>query len=268
MGVVFRLSNAGLLDWFRGDDVDEPWGHKVGKIHVEVLSPKGVRLWTAYNPDTELLGVELYVKYYGGRTEALECALCQNVTDPVDGKFMFEDPNLVARFGDVLQYSIITFNGTTTKRHAPRRMFVREELIKPNGRCVCPERELPVLLRDAPMTEVELLERMILRALSNRSGDCESISNWLVLRAEPRNEQADLREYVRTYLDLLMLRAKWRTLDAGGSGWTKGRPSELVVEVEDHVDGIAFQVRSTVEKLKMLELMSFSGVIVDYDGIL
>ncbi|XP_050078295.1 uncharacterized protein LOC126565190 [Anopheles maculipalpis] len=266
--MVFRLSNAGLLDWFRGDAVEEQWGHKVGKIYIEVLAPKGIRLWTAYNPDTELLGVELYVKYYGGRTEALECALCQNVTDPVDGKFMLEDPNLVARFGDVLQYTIITFNGTTTKRHPARRMFVREELIKPNNRCACAGLEPPVHLQDEPLTEVELLERMIQRALSNRSNDCESISNWLVLRAEPRNEQANLLDYVRTYLDLLLLRAKWRTLDAGGSGWTNGRPSELVVDVEDHVDGIAFQVRSTIEKLKMLELMNFSGVIADYDGVL
>ncbi|XP_053667194.1 uncharacterized protein LOC128716298 [Anopheles marshallii] len=267
MVAIFRLSHAGFMDWFRLTDVDEQRGHKVGKIYVEVLSPKGIRLWTAYNPDTELLGVELYVKYYGGRTEALECALCQNVTVPVDGKFMLEDPNLVARFGDVLQYAIITFDGTTTRRHAIRRMFVREELIKPNDRCICPERELPGALRAAPTTEVDLLERMILRALDNRSRDCETISNWLVLLAEPRNEQADLLEYVRTYLDLLLLRAKWRTLDVGGSGWTSARPSAIVVEVEDHADGIAFQVRSTIEKLKMLDLMSFSGVIKDYDGV-
>uniref|UniRef100_A0A182WGZ5 CBM39 domain-containing protein n=1 Tax=Anopheles minimus TaxID=112268 RepID=A0A182WGZ5_9DIPT len=268
MVMMFRLSHAGLMDWFRGDDVEEERGHKVGKIYVEVLSPKGIRLWTAYNPDTELLGVELYVKYFGGRTEALECALCKNTTEPVDGKFMLEHPNLVARFGDVLQYTIITFDGVTTKRHAVRRMFVREELIKPSDQCVCPGRELPGALRAAPSAEVDLLERMILRALGNRSRDCESISNWLVLRAEPRNEQADLLEYVRTYLDLLLLRVKWRTLDAGGSGWTSVRPSALVVEAEDHVDGIAFQVRSTIEKLKMLDLMSFSGVVGDFDGVL
>ncbi|XP_553032.2 uncharacterized protein LOC3291903 [Anopheles gambiae] len=264
--IAFGASRAGLLDWFRGEDELE--GHRIGKIHIEVLSPKGIRLWTAYNPDTELFGVELYVKYYGGRTEALDCALCQNVTEPVDGKFMLEDPNLVARFGDVLQYTIITFDGTTTMRHAARRQFVREELIKPNDRCFCGARKLPEPLQDAPMSEVELLERIILRALGNRSRECEAISNWLVLRAEPRNEQADLLEYVRTYLDLLLLRAKWRTLDAGGTGWTSSRPSELVVEVDDHRDGIAFQVRSTIEKLKLLELMRFSGMIEDYDGVL
>uniref|UniRef100_A0A182R9P4 CBM39 domain-containing protein n=1 Tax=Anopheles funestus TaxID=62324 RepID=A0A182R9P4_ANOFN len=268
LGTLFRLSHAGFMDWLRGDNVDEQRGHKVGRIYVEVLSPKGIRLWTAYNPDTELLGVELYVKYYGGSTEALECALCQNVTEPVDGKFMLESSNLVARFGDVLQYYIITFDGVTTKRHAVRRMFVREELIKPNDRCVCPEREVPGLLRAAPTAEVDLLERMILRALSNGSRGCESISNWLVLRAEPRNEQADLLEYVRTYLDLLLLRAKWRTLETGGSGWTSARPSALVVEAEDHANGIAFRVRSTMVKLKMLDLMSFSGVIEDYDDVL
>uniref|UniRef100_A0A182MSF5 CBM39 domain-containing protein n=1 Tax=Anopheles culicifacies TaxID=139723 RepID=A0A182MSF5_9DIPT len=268
MVMIFRLCHADLMDWFLGEDADEQRGHKVGGIYVEVLSPKGIRLWTAYNPDTELLGVELYVKYYGGRTEALECALCQNTTEPVDGKFMFEHPNLVARFGDVLQYTVITYDGATTMRHAVRRMFVREELIKPNDRCVCPGRELPGALRSPPSAEVDLLERMILRALGNRSRDCDSISNWLVLRAEPRNEQADLLEYVRTYLDLLLLRAKWRTLDAGGSGWTSVRPSALVVEVEDHAEGIAFQVRSTIEKLKMLDLMSFSGVIEDFDGVL
>ena len=289
--IAFGASRAGLLDWFRGEDELE--GHRIGKIHIEVLSPKGIRLWTAHNPDTELFGVELYVKYYGGRTEALDCALCQNVTEPVDGKFMLEDPNLVARFGDVLQYAIITFDGTTTMRHAARRQFVRgtaiiinsysvfvwivtfllyfcciEELIKPNDRCFCGARKLPEPLQDAPMSEVELLERIILRALGNRSRECEAISNWLVLRAEPRNEQADLLEYVRTYLDLLLLRAKWRTLDAGGTGWTSSRPSELVVEVDDHRDGIAFQVRSTIEKLKLLELMRFSGMIEDYDGVL
>ncbi|XP_053677772.1 uncharacterized protein LOC128727850 [Anopheles nili] len=262
MVACFGLSFAGFLDWFREPEHD---GHKVGRIHVEVLAPKGIRLWTAYNPETDLFGVELYVKYYGGQTEALECALCRNVTLPVDGKFMIEDQDLVARFGDVLQYSVITSNGTTTERHAVRRMFVREELIKPNDRCVCQAGEPAASLQDTPLSEVELLEHMILRALSNRSRDCESISNWLVLRAEPRHEQADLQEYVRSYLDLLLLRAKSRTRAV--ARWSRWRPSEQVLLVEDHSDGIAFQVRTTIDKLKMLALMSSDGVMVDYDEI-
>uniref|UniRef100_A0A182NEX4 CBM39 domain-containing protein n=1 Tax=Anopheles dirus TaxID=7168 RepID=A0A182NEX4_9DIPT len=264
---LLPLSSAGLWDWFLGVDPEEQYGHSVGEVQIEVLSPRGIRLWTTYNPNTVLFGVELYVRYYGGRTEPLECALCRNVTEPVDGKFMLEDDRLEARFADMLQYTIVTFNGTATKRHAVKRVFVQAGLIKPNDQCVCRGRVAP--LRNAPVSEVELLERMILRAVSNGSRTCSAISNWLVLRAEPRNELADLSAYVRNYLDRVLLKVKWCTrYGAGATVWTGVRPSELVVRVEDHAQGIAFQVRTTMDKLKMLEVMSKHDVIVDYDGIL
>ncbi|KFB35775.1 hypothetical protein ZHAS_00002680 [Anopheles sinensis] len=262
---LLHTSSGGLLDWFRGTD-EQQAGHKVGQVFVEVLTPKGVRLWTHHNPDTVELGVELYVKFYGGQTEALECGLCKSTTEPIDGKFMLENPDLVARFGDVIEYIITTSNGTTTRRHPIRRVFVREELIKPIGRCVCRDRA-PSALTEAQgraLSEVQLLERLILRALSNRSDSCEAISNWLVLRSEPRNERADLKEYVQLYLDLLNLRSK-RTSPGFGGGWF---PSSMVVKVEDHADGIAFQVKSVMEKLKILELLNLGGVLADFDGIL
>uniref|UniRef100_A0AAG5DU12 CBM39 domain-containing protein n=1 Tax=Anopheles atroparvus TaxID=41427 RepID=A0AAG5DU12_ANOAO len=263
---LLHTSRGGFLDWLRGES-DQPDGHKVGKVYIEVLSPKGVRLWTHYNPNTALFGVELYVKFYGGQTEALECGLCNTTAEPIDGKFMLEDDNLVARFGDVLEYTVVTSNGSTTRRHPVRRVFVREELIKPIDRCVCRDQEPPPvpLQSGRRISEVQLLERMILRALSNLGeSTCEAISNWLVLQSEPRNELADLDEYVRLYLDLLYLRTK-KTSPGYGRGWS---PSAAVVKVEDHAHGIAFQVRSTMDKLKILELLNVGRILSDFDGIL
>uniref|UniRef100_A0A182Q9J7 CBM39 domain-containing protein n=1 Tax=Anopheles farauti TaxID=69004 RepID=A0A182Q9J7_9DIPT len=246
---LLHQTSAGFWTWIRGADPEEDYGHHVGEVQIEVLSPRGIRLWTAYNPNTALFGVELYVRYYGGKTEALECALCQNVTEPIDGKFLLEDDSLVARFADILQYFIITSNGTTTKRHAVRRVVVQERIIKPNDRCVCRGRvNYLAPLADVPVSEVELLERMILRAVTYRSGgSCAAISNWLVLRVEPRQELSDPLEYVRNYLDRAVLKVKWCSVNGGGASsnrsvWTDDvRPSALIVRAEDHVHGIAFQ---------------------------
>lgn len=124
---TIHLTAGGFLDWFRGNQDQDV--HRVGPIHIEVLLPKGIRLWTHYNPDVKLFGVELYVKYYEGQTEALECALCQNTTGPVYGKFLLQDDEVEARVGDVLEYVLITSDGETDLRHTTRRTVVHGMLV-------------------------------------------------------------------------------------------------------------------------------------------
>lgn len=124
---TIHLTAGGFLDWFRSNPEQDV--HRVGPVHIEVLVPKGIRLWTHYNPDLQLFGVELYVKYYEGQTEALECALCQNTTVPVYGKFLLQDDEIEARAGDVLEYVIITSDGETDMRHRMRRTVVQGELV-------------------------------------------------------------------------------------------------------------------------------------------
>ncbi|XP_050101490.1 uncharacterized protein LOC126581694 [Anopheles aquasalis] len=261
---TIHVTVGGFLDWFRGNQEQEV--HRVGPIHIEVLLPKGIRLWTHYNPDVKLFGVELYVKYNEGQTEALECALCRNTTVPVYGKFLLQDDEVEARAGDVLEYVIITSDGETDLRHTKRRTVVHDDLIRTRDRpCDCTERQSPDLLLLEPATEVELLERMIHRVLANRSRSCESLSKWLVLRVEPRNELADVEQHVRTVVHRMMRVAV--LLDMDGARLAISNPNELIDRVEDHPDGIAFRVRSVMEKLKLLELLRSSRLVVDYDGI-
>ncbi|XP_058057054.1 uncharacterized protein LOC131208354 isoform X2 [Anopheles bellator] len=230
---------------------------------MEVLFPKGIRLWTHYNPDTAVFGVELYVKYYGGQTEALECGLCRNTSRPVFGKFMLQDDNVVARVGDVLEYTIITSDGTTSKRHAVRRKVIDDQLIRHADQCDSCPGSSTVLLRE-PQSEAEMLERMILRVLTNPS--CESLSQWLVMKVEPRNELANVEEHVRTVLARMLRVAQM--LDPVGSSFVFPGASELIEQVEDHPDGIAFRVTSTIAKLKLFEVLRSSGLVGDYDEVL
>ncbi|ETN60748.1 hypothetical protein AND_007616 [Anopheles darlingi] len=261
---TIHLTAGGFLDWFRGNQ-DQNQVHRVGPINIEVLLPKGIRLWTHYNPDLTLFGVELYVKYFEGQTEALECALCQNTSVPVYGKFLLQDDDLVARAGDVLEYVIITSDGETDMRHTTRRTVVDDNLIRSGDQqCDCTVLQNPDALLE-PATEVELLERMIHRVIANRSRSCESLSKWLVLRVEPRNELADVEEHVHTVVHRMLRVAV--LLDRDGASLAISDPTELIDRVEDHPDGIAFRVRSVMEKLKLLELLRSSRLVVDYDGI-
>ncbi|XP_052866991.1 uncharacterized protein LOC128273114 isoform X2 [Anopheles cruzii] len=224
-------------------------------------------MWTHYNPDTALFGVELYVKYYGGQTEALECGLCRNTSRPVFGKFMLQDDDVVARVGDVLEYTIFTSDGTTTMRHAVRRRVVHEHVIRIADQCDSCSGSAPgtELLRE-PQSEAEMLERMILRVLTNHSRRCESLSQWLVMKVEPRNELANLEEHVRTVLARMLRVAQ--ILDPVGSRYVFPGASELIEQVEDHPDGIAFRVTSAIAKLKLFEVLRSSGLVADYDQVL
>ncbi|XP_055598871.1 uncharacterized protein LOC129748332 [Uranotaenia lowii] len=242
------LTQAGFLDWFRSS---ENKGHQICKVDFEVMDPRGLKLWTAHKPETKMFGVELFINPVARDGKPPVCNVCQNTTDVMHGKFFIQDDNVVVKKGDVLEYVAITSNGKTTQRHKPRKIVVNDYIIKPQGRCNCPAPIQPSTVHESDSAaEIQLLERII-SGLSQRCAD-GAVSNFLFLQADrPSSGSRDLLEHVRSYL----LANKDLKAYAGA-----------VTSAEDYSDGIAFQVKSLIDKLKILEISSTSSDIIDYDS--
>uniref|UniRef100_A0A8D8D383 (northern house mosquito) hypothetical protein n=1 Tax=Culex pipiens TaxID=7175 RepID=A0A8D8D383_CULPI len=246
------FANAGFLDWFRSSANK---GHSVCRVEFEVLHPKGLRVWTARKPETKGFGVELYINPTGTERSAagVVCNVCRNTTEVTHGKFFIQDDNVIVKKGDVLEYVAITDNGKTVQRHKPRKIVVSEYIIKPQGRCACtgtPAQTSSTVHDPAnPTAEIELLERIITN-LSNRCAE-GIVSNYLFLQVETPSGPSDLLERVKAYF----------------AGNPALKPyAAAVTTAEDYADGIAFQVKSIVDKLKILELSHTGSDILDYDG--
>lgn len=240
------IARAGFLDWFRSSANK---GHKVCKVNFEVLDPQGLRLWTVHKPETKMFGIELYVNPTGGNDARVVCSLCKNTTDVVHGKFFIQDDNVIVKKGDVLEYIAITDNGKNVQRHKTRKIVVNDYIIKPQGRCACPAPVQASAVRDSdPSSEIQLLERII----SNMSNRCAEgvVSNYLFLQVDSSAGSSNLMERVKAYF----------------SASPALRPYvDTIILAEDYIDGISFQVKSIIDKLKILELSHAGNDILDFD---
>lgn len=239
-------TNAGFLDWFRSKDNK---GHNICKVDFEVLDPQGLRLWTTHKPEMKMFGIEVYINPTGRSNEPSVCSLCKNTSSATHGKYFLQDDNVIVKKGDVLEYIAITDNGKTTQRHKPRKIVVNDYIIKPKGRCACPAPVVSSTVHESdPSAEIELLERVI-TSLSNRCAE-GLVSNYLFLQVDNAVGPNNLLERVKTYFE--------------GNQMLKPYVGSIT-SAEDYSDGIAFQVKSIVDKLKILELTHTGNDILDYD---
>lgn len=252
---VFSGSEGGFLDWFRSN---KNKGHDVCRVEFEVLDPQGLRLWTAQKPEMRGFGVELFINPIHGRKQQ-QCNVCRNTSEITHGKFFLQDENVIVKSGDILEYVIITNNGKTVQRHKPRKLIVDDYLIKPKGKCACPlgavtpstPTDTAKQVFDEPTDEIALLER-ILERVSKKCAE-GIMSNFLFLQTDrvdgPTN---DLKQVVRDY---------FQKKDAL-------KPlADTILSAEDGSDGIVFQVKSIIDKLKILELARQESDILDYDKL-
>lgn len=246
LAIFLGVAHAGFLDWFRSSDNK---GHSVCKVDFEVLDPKGLKVWTARKPETKMFGVELYINPTGKADSPVLCNLCRNTTEVMHGKFFIQDENIIVKKGDVIEYVAITDNGKTVQRHKPRKIIVNDYIIKPQGRCSCPSVQPSAVRNMDPTAEIEILERIISQ-LSNRCAE-GSVSNYLFLQVETPAGPKDLMERVKAYLSANPALKPYAT---------------AVTSAEDFGDGIVFQVKSIIDKLKILELSHTGNDIQDYDG--
>ncbi|XP_053696267.1 uncharacterized protein LOC128743670 [Sabethes cyaneus] len=238
------VAHAGFLDWFRSSANK---GHQICKVDFEVIEPQGLKVWTPQKPEMKMFGIELYINPTGKKDQ---CNLCKNTTEVTHGKFFVNDDNMIVKKGDVLEYIAITDNGKTVQRHKRKKLVVSDYIIKRQGRCACSSPVPSSSVRDPePSGEIELLERII----ANLSNHCAEgvVSNYLFLQVSTPAGPSNLVERVKSYLSTNAALKPY---------------ASTVTTAEDYADGIAFQVKSIVDKLKILELTNADGDILDYDG--
>lgn len=117
------------------------------------------------------------------------------------------------------------------------------------GRCACPEPVVPSTVHESnPNAEIELLERVI-AGLANRCSE-GLVSNYLFLQVDNAAGPDNLLERVKKYFE---------------ANPTLKSYVSSITSAEDYSDGIAFQVKSIIDKLKILELTHTGNDILDYD---
>ncbi|XP_055542438.1 uncharacterized protein LOC129728081 isoform X2 [Wyeomyia smithii] len=245
---IFRLLSVVTLYASESHTWGWPWSCSIN-VDFEVMEPQGLMLWTARKPNTKLFGIELYINPTGKNDQ---CYLCKNITEVTHGKFLISDDNVVVKRGDVLEYVVITDNGKTAKRHKREKLVVKDYMIKSQSRCAYgfPSTRLSSVHNTESNKEIELLERII-TSLSVRCAE-GAVSNYLLLQVSTAAGPSNLLERVQEYLP---------------ANTTLQPYASTVITAGEYADGIAFQVQTIVDKLKILELSHTGSDIVDFDGI-
>ncbi|XP_062710874.1 uncharacterized protein LOC115265231 [Aedes albopictus] len=214
------------------------------KLNIQILEPRGIQVWTRYKSKYLSFGVELYINPVETGESLLKCDLCRNVSQSVDGKFFIQDDQLQVKLGDMIKYRMVKVKAHEVKWSPWKHVFVDKKLFYDSEKYCASH-----CAHSAEIAKVRYLERYLETMLST----CEMThtSEHLFFPMEQATLFVDNAErFIKTRLysvDVL-------------------RP--LVEHVENCYiasDGVGFQMRTVLEKFKVLEAGREQLGVVDFD---
>lgn len=233
------------------------WRNNVHE-NFEIYHPKGLTVWYPQVRGLVGFGVEVFLNQHA--SDFSECDVCLNTTNISYGKFIIHDDDAVIRAGDNLRYRFIfqMANGSvyTTQRefHVSANKILRrqEEYPSTTTSSVTKEDQSKVGIYEM---DIMLLESIIY-ALVQHCDNMTEMSKNLCLHYEspPNLSSKQLYEYTRNDLQNLFPNISWST---------------VLVNAFYHNDGIGFEVKTLIDKLRILKLSKNldPGTISDMDHL-
>ncbi|KAJ0178108.1 hypothetical protein K1T71_005931 [Dendrolimus kikuchii] len=83
----------------------------VPSVHLQALSPKGFRVWIVDDPKIKLFAFQGNINGPINKNDV--GTISGEITEAKDGKWIFEDPNLELKIGDVINYYVFVFMQNT-----------------------------------------------------------------------------------------------------------------------------------------------------------
>lgn len=232
-------------------------------VHIEIFYPKGLLVWYPQRPGMTAFGIEIFLNQKHTIDDEAVCDICLNTTDVSYGKFILRSDDAIIRGGDHLQYNAIKqkINGTAYIMRS-NDFYVSESRIRQQPKD-CSSRSISNPgNQQSRITELEEEVSMLENVAYDIYQHCNNVTRasknlYLNFRpAETRLDAKNLYIYTLNVLREMLPKINW---------------DDVLIHAFYYEDGVAFEVNSLIDKLKVLQLSrNFTqftiGDLDDMDG--
>ncbi|XP_055595321.1 uncharacterized protein LOC129745947 [Uranotaenia lowii] len=218
------------------------------RVRIEIYQPKGIMVWYPKRPGMTLFGIEIYLNHepsmmwHHDSAEEVTCDICMNTTEVSYGKFILRNDDAIIRGGDRLSYNVIKqkVNGSAYIS-ASNEFFVAENRIRStcNRQVTTPPTTDPStvnMLED----DISVLENVVYDVFQ-QCRNVSDITNNLFINVRPasdtRMDSKQLYASTKATLEKLLPQFDWNL---------------TLTNAYYYDDGVAFEVRTLIDKLKIL----------------
>lgn len=216
-------------------------------VHIEIYYPKGLMVWYPKQRGMVSFGIEIFLNQKYDGSEELKCDVCMNTTEVSYGKFIIRNDNAIVRAGDHLMYRAIKqkINGSAYVAKSSE-FYVAESRILPQLEECSPSVPTTRLSNDQSNIamledEVTLLENIVYDAFQHCNNVTQTSKN-LFLNFRPVDTRLDSKAlFTNTLAELKKMLPKidWDT---------------VLVNAFYYEDGVGFEVKTLIDKLKALQM--------------
>lgn len=224
--------------------------HKKSKrdtgVHIEIYYPKGLMVWYPQRSGMTGFGIEIFLNQRHLIDDEAACDICLNTTEVTYGKYVLRSDDAIVRGGDHLMYNAIKqkVNGSSYIMRS-NEFYVAESRILPQ-QAQCPSRT-PAASGSSSERIAQLEEEVntletIVYDIFQHCNNITQISKNLFLNfrpAESRLESKQLFDYTLNVLKEMLPKVDWDT---------------VLINAYYYEDGVAFEVKTLIDKLKVLQM--------------
>lgn len=216
-------------------------------VHIEIYYPKGLMVWYPQRKGMVGFGIEIFLNQRHLIDDEAVCDICLNTTELTYGKYVLRSDDAIVRGGDHLMYNAIKqkVNGSAYIMRS-NEFYVAESRILPQ-QAQCPSRSRPEVGSSAERIasledEVNALETIVYDVFQH-CNNITQISKNLYLNFRPaqtiRLDSKQLFDYTRNVLKEMLPKVDWDT---------------VLINAFYYEDGVAFEVKTLIDKLKVLQM--------------
>lgn len=217
--------------------------HRDTGVHIEIYHPKGLMVWYPQRRGMISFGIEIFLNQKHQIDDEAVCDICLNTTEVTYGKFILRSDDAIIRGGDHLMYNAIKqkVNGTAYTMRSNEFYVADSRIIsqKTSSR--------PTPSGDQQNTvasleeEINVLENVVYNVFQHCNNVTRTSKNlYLNFRpAETRLDSKALYAYTLNVLQEMLPKINWET---------------VLINTFYYEDGVAFEVKTLIDKLKVLQM--------------
>lgn len=230
-------------------------------VHIEIYYPKGLMVWYPQRPGVVSFGIDIFLNQKYVPLRDMVCDICLNTTEVSYGKFMLRSDDAIIRGGDHLTYNAIIqkVNGSAYSLKS-NDFYVAESriLMRDVGCSSTSNTGARVGNDESDVTKLEddiaLLENIVYDMVQH-CNNVTQISKNLYLGVRPADTRLDaeaLYKFTLEKLKQLLPKMDW---------------DKTLINAYHYDEGIAFEVKTLVDKLKALQMARNSApdTVTDLD---
>lgn len=216
-------------------------------VHIEIYYPKGLMVWYPHRTGMAGFGIEIFLNQRHLIDDEAVCDICLNTTELTYGKYVLRSDDAIVRGGDHLMYNAIKqkVNGSAYIMRSNEFYVAESRILSQQAKCPPQSRPTSGSSTERIATleeEVNALETIVYDVFQH-CNNVTQISKNLYLNFRPaettRLDSKQLFNYTRNVLKEMLPKIDW---DA------------VLINAFYYEDGVAFEVKTLIDKLKVLQM--------------